>query len=406
MSDKMKSKKAIVVGAGIVGLTTSCRLAEAGYEVTLVEQGTEPGAGSSMANAGQLLYDYIGAMGSPGFLRSLPNVVLNPDQGVVISGLARPSHWPWAAAFVKQCTSKAWRTNTRNLIEIAQRSRTSMAGFNRRHAMEYDWKKPGKIIIYQTTEEFAAASEAAKYKEQFGGEFQVLSKTECLDYEPALKGATRKIAGGIFMPNAELGNCYDYCKGLADILVQKLGGRIDYGVKAIKIEQRDGKATALHTANGTITGDIFVVTAGMASPSLLTNSFVGKQPIIGIKGISLTYEMGDQPPGMSVTDAVGKFVMLRLGDKIRIAGYAIFSDNLDIDDKHVTRLKDKAKGLMPHAANWDISPEIWTGFRPQTPNDCPMIGRAGAENIYVNAGHGSMGWMLAFGSAEILLEQI
>ena len=367
ISEEMNPKKVIVVGAGIVGLVTSCRLAEAGYEVTLVEQESQPGIGSSRANAGQLLYDYVSATGSPGFLFSLPKALLNPDQGVIATSLIRPSNWLWAGAFVKQCTAKAWRTNTSKLIEIAQRSRISMTDFNRRHAMEFDWRKPGKIIIYQTPVALAAAAEAAKFKQQFGGDFQVFSKAECLDFEPALKGATRKIAGGIFMPNAELGNCYDYCKGLADILVKNLGGKIEYGVKAVKIEQTNGRATMLHTSSGTIPGDLFVVTAGMDTSSLLTNSFIGKQPIIGVKGISLTYELGEQPLELSVTDAAGKFVILRLGDRIRISGYAIFSDNLDIKKEHVTRLKEKAKRLMPRVANWDISPEVWTGLRPQTP---------------------------------------
>jgi D-amino-acid dehydrogenase len=127
---------------------------------------------------------------------------------------------------------------------------------------------------------------------------------------------------------------------------------------------------------------------------------------VGVKGISLTYPVGSNPPDLSVTDMAGKFVVARLGDHIRIAGYAIFSDNLTINPKHVSLLEQKAKSLMPKAANYDNDPVVWTGLRPQTADDLPMICKAGVENLYINAGHGSSGWILALGSAEKLLEKI
>ena len=152
--------------------------------------------------------------------------------------------------------------------------------------------------------------------------------------------------------------------------------------------------------------NLFIVCAGLVSNKLLPKDFVGKKSITGVKGISLTYPSGSHPPSLSVTDTAGKFVVARLGKQIRVAGYAIFSDNLSINQKHVALLASKAKSLMPNAALFDAKPEVWTGLRPQTPDDLPMIGKAGAENLFVNAGHGSNGWLLAFGSAEKLLEKI
>ena len=127
---------------------------------------------------------------------------------------------------------------------------------------------------------------------------------------------------------------------------------------------------------------------------------------MGVKGISLSYPIGSSPPNLSVTDAAGKFVVARLGQRIRVTGYAIFSENLNIDQQHVKLLAAKAESLMPKAALFDKEPDVWTGLRPQTPDDLPMIGKAGAENLFVNAGHGSNGWILAFGAAEHLLEKI
>ncbi len=401
-----KNKKAVVIGAGIIGLATALRLAQSGFDVSVIEQKSNPGTGSSKANAGQLLYDRISAMGSPGFLRSLPKTILNPDQGVIVNQLLKPNYWPWAASFIGQCTTKAWQENTQNLLMIAKLSRREMAKFNKQYEIDFNWRKPGKLIIYPDAKALNAAALSAKFQQQFGGEHQVFSKEQCIEYEPALRESSQKIFGAIYLPDAEVGDCHKFCQNLAQILIDSFGVEIKYNTKVEAIEHNNDQVRALRTDHGIINGDLFIVATGSDAPTLLAKNFPEKQPAIGIKGISVTYPLGETPPNLSVTDAAGKFVILRLHDQVRVAGYAIFSDNLDINPTHVQRLEQKARQLMPKAANYDASPEIWTGLRPQTPNDCPMIGRAGYQNLYVNAGHGSMGWMLAFGSAQILLDKI
>ena len=161
MDSTVNSKSVIVVGAGIVGLTTACRLAEEGYKVHVIEQNDKPGEGTSKANAGQLTFGWVSAMGSPGFLRSLPKSLFDPDQGISATGLFNPVKWPWAAAFARQCTAPAWRENTRGLSELAHRSREAMVRFNQRHKIEFSWRKPGKIVLYQDATSLAAAQKAA-----------------------------------------------------------------------------------------------------------------------------------------------------------------------------------------------------------------------------------------------------
>ncbi|MBV1927748.1 MAG: FAD-dependent oxidoreductase, partial [Rhodobacteraceae bacterium] len=163
---------------------------------------------------------------------------------------------------------------------------------------------------------------------------------------------------------------------------------------------------ALRTKNGLIKADVFVLAAGQATTNLAPARFPGKKPITGIKGVSLTFPLGDTAPDLSVTDATGKFVVLRLGNRVRIAGYAMFSDDPEITQNFVHQLTNKARALMPQAALFNETPDIWVGFRPTTPDDLPMIGQINSDNLYVNAGHGSLGWTLALGSAEILQEKI
>ncbi len=401
-----QGQRAVVIGAGIIGLTTALRLAEAGYAVEVIEREARACVGSSKANAGQLLYDRIGAMGSVGFLRGLPATMFNPDQGVSVFGLANPARWPWAGAFLRQCTTQRWQENTRGLLDLAARSRRVMAAVSAQYGLAYDWRKPGKLIVHPTAERVAAADQAAQFQAQFGGRHEVLGVDECLDHEPALRGATRTIAGGVYLPDAEVGDCRMFGLGIADVLVAKFGVRIRYGVRVTGLVYSGGRVTALRSDQGMIEGDVFVVATGKAAGELLSGRFSGKRRITVVKGVSLTYPAGDAPPDMSVTDAAGKFVVMRLGDRVRVAGYAIFSDGDAIKPQYVPRLADKARALMPKAARYDAAPDVWVGIRPQTPDDLPMIGQAGAANLFVNAGHGSLGWTLAAGSAEVLAEKI
>ena len=402
----MNAKSVIVVGAGIVGLSTACRLAEEGYKVHVVEQNNKPGEGTSKANAGQLTFGWVSAMGSPGFLRSLPKSLFDPDQGISATGLLNPVHWPWAAAFARQCTVKAWFDNTSGLSKLAHRSHEAMVRFNHVHEIEFNSRMPGKIVLYQDATSLKAAQKAAEFQAQFGGRHQIIEPEECIEREPALADSSRKIAGGVFLPDAEVGDCHSYCQSLAKLLTEKLGGKITFGTKVTAVISSGGKVIAVQTDKGDITANLFVIATGGDARALLSGHFPGKKLITNIKGISLTFPLGSNPPDLSVTDAARKFVIMRMGDKVRIAGYAFFSSDLSVKQKHVRLLINKAKALMPNAADYTAQPEIWAGLRPATPDDLPMIGKANANNLYVNAGHGSRGWILSFGSAEVLLEKI
>lgn len=395
-----------MIGAGIIGLTSALRLVQAGFSVTIIEQENAPCYVTSKANAGQLLYDRIGAMGSPGFLRGLPKTLTDRDQGVQISGLAHPAKWPWAGRFLGECTTAAWRRNTAAMLEIARRSRTAMDGVRRQYQLDFNWRKPGKLVVYQSGAALVAANTVAEFQAQFGGRHQFLNAAECVAREPALRGAKRAFAGGVYLPDAEVGDCRKFGAGLASILVNKYGVEINYGVVAQGFERNGAAISALRTRQGQVSGDIFIVATGGAVGKLLRGKFSGKKPVLGIKGVSLTFPAGTDAPDLSVTDAGGKFVIMRLGDQVRIAGYAMFSDDLTVPPEKIQRLTEKARALMPGAAQFDETPDIWVGARPTTPDDLPMIGQAGAANLFVNAGHGSLGWTLALGSAEILVEKI
>lgn len=401
-----REKTAIVVGAGVIGLTSALRLAEAGYVVTVLERGSEVCAGTSKANAGQLLYDRIGAMGSIGFLRSVPGAVFDPEQGMSIWGLANPVRWPWAVAFLRQCNDHSWQQNTRRLLEIAGRSKQEMPELQACYGLAFEWRKSGKLIVHPTEERLQSADKALQFQAQFGGEHQMVSREVCLQHEPALANGTREFAGGIYLPDASVGDCRKFGQELAEVLQNRLGVQIKFGVQVTGMVRQAGRVTAVQTSQGLITADVFVVANGQNAGALLRGPFKDKNRITGVKGVSLTFPAGEVPPDLSVTEAAGRFVVMRLGDRVRVTGYAIFSDSAYVKPAYIKALTAKAKGLMPKAAQYEALPEIWSGCRPQTPNDLPMIGTAGAQNLFVNAGHGSLGWALALGSAGILIDRI
>ena len=397
---------AVVVGAGIIGLTSALYLAQAGYRVVVVERESSACAVTSQANAGQLLYDRIGAMASPGFLRSTARNLFKRDHGVQVSGLLHPKRWPWAGAFVRQCTNTAWQRNTQELLEIARRSRDAMARVTSMYSLDFDWRKPGKLVLYSTAAGLACARKTAEFQRQFGGKHLILNAAECIEREPALKGARRDFVGGMYLPDAEVGDCSKFGTALADILIKRLGVQIIYGVDVTELVRDANTVRALQTSQGLIKGDIFVLATGGATEHLQRARFSCKKQITGIKGVTLTFPCAQNAPDLSITDTAGKFVVLRLGNRVRVAGYAMFSDDQTARPQLVRQLTDKARALMPGAAIFDRAPDVWVGFRPTTPDDLPMIGRMGPDNMYVNAGHGSLGWTLALGSAEILLNTI
>lgn len=397
---------AIVVGSGIVGLATACRLAETGFRVTVLDAGGGPAEGSSRGNAGQLLFDRVSAMGSAGFLRSLPASMADRSQGLDIWGLGLPGRWPWSLRFLSQCTGAAWRSNTAAMLELAHRSKASFHGFIERHPLAFDWRCPGKLIVHPTEEALAAAVRTAEFQARFGGRHVVLSSEEARAREPALQGGTRPIAGAIHLPDAEVGDCRAFCEGLAGILRDRLGGRLQFGTRVERVRHEGVRAVAVETNRGEIGADLFVIATGRAAGTLLPRGAGVRKPIVGVRGVSLTYPAGDVAPDLSVTDAGGKFVVMRMGDRVRVAGFASFTERLEVAPEEIALLRAKAQALMPEAARYDEAPEAWAGLRPQTPDDLPMIGRAGLENLFVNAGHGSLGWTFAFGSAERLLDAV
>lgn len=403
---KPNGQTALVVGAGVVGLSSALKLAEAGYAVTVLERHDAVCLGTSQANAGQLLYDRISAMGSIGFLRGLPAAVFDADQGMSVVGLANPARWPWALAFLRQCTSHRWRENTRGLLAIAARSKQEMPELQARYGIAFDWRKSGKLIVHSTVEGLEAADQALQFHAQFGGAHQLVSRAACLQHEPALAGGTRPFAGGIYLPDASVGDCRIFGQQIADVLRTQLGAKLMFGVRVDGLIKQAGRITAVRTNQGQIAADLVVIANGQGANTLLRKPFRGKKPITPVKGLSLTYPVGAAPPDLSVTEAAGRFVVMRLGDRIRVTGAAIFSDGDAIKLSYIKALAAKAEGLMPRAARYDVAPEVWVGKRPQTPDDLPMIGQAGVQNLFVNAGHGSLGWTLALGSAAVLLDAI
>lgn len=398
--------KVLIVGAGVIGLATACRLAESGYEVTVIDRSGAAGEGSSKANAGQLLFDRVGAMGSPGFLRSLPRTLFDPSQGVRVHGLLNPGNWRWVDRFLRECTANAWQENTARLLHLARASQEAFDDFRSRHEIHFEWRQPGKLVTYATSQALDAAQRAAEFQAGFGGRHEVLATKECLALEPALEGTSRPIAGAIYLPDAEVGDCNLCCREMARVLVEQLGARIIQDTAVTGFRQKDRRVVAVECGSQVIESDLFVVATGIDAPSLLRGCFAGRKPVTSVLGISLTYAIGATPPDLSVTDASGKFVMLRLGDRLRVCGNAIFASSLRARPADYRALSSKAQALMPEAANFAEPPMAWVGARPQTPDDMPMIGQAGAENLFVNAGHGSLGWTLAFGSAEALLQSI
>lgn len=395
--------RAVVIGGGVVGVTTAVALASRGLQVTLVERSPVLASGATSRNGGQLSYSYADALGSSALWRELPRLLARLDPAFRIHPSLNPSFVSWCMRFLRNCTSVRFLDNTRAVLSLALYSRAALGGIRGRYPqLCFQHSASGKIHIYDNVEKYEAAKRAMPLKSMLGCEQRVLQLDELPAIEPALATCRRSIVGAIYSPMDEAGDSSLFTQQLADL------GRVQHdlsvltgtSVKQFAIEAR--RIRAIETSQGRIEGDLFVLAAG-GGTAALARSLNIRLPIYPMKGYSVTLPAGPVSPTVSITDAGAKIVFCRLQHRLRVAGVAeLGRADISIDPHRIEMLLTAAKICLPAAAEWQADPQPWCGLRPMTPDCRPIIGETAIPNLFVNCGHGMLGWTLACGSAELL----
>jgi D-amino-acid dehydrogenase len=398
----------IVIGAGVVGLTSAWYLRQDGHRVTIVDRAAEVGQGTSHANGGQLSYRYIAPLADPDVLAKIPGWMLRNDAPVRFRMRFDPEQWRWLASFLTACNGNDKLRSVASLLPLSLLSQALIRELVETHALAFDFVRNGKLVVHRDGRDFDSARALLAANPELAGEQQALDPAECLALEPALERLEGKIRGGIHTRSEDAGDCLKLCQALAERMT---GGdnpvRFELGQELCGFERKGMRVTAVRTAQGSMSADACVVAAGTGAVPLLRGIGV-RLPIYPVKGYSINVGVGRDAvvPTVSVTDFKRKVVYAPIGTHLRAAGMAdIVGADERIEPDRIATLVAETRAVF---GDWvdRASIEPWTGMRPATPTGRPIVDTAGADNLWMNVGHGALGFTLATGCARILADRI
>lgn len=393
----------IIIGGGVVGLTSAWWLAEAGYKVTLLERNEQVAIAASYRNGGQLSYRYVAPLADAGVPLKALQWLLQKDGPLRFRPEADWRQWRWLASFLRNCNAASNARTTAKLLQLGELSRAGMAQLELTVPPEaYAWRDAGKLIVYRSPAIFQRAvarpeSEEARI---------VLSPQEAVQREPALAALQGALAGGIFTQGEAVADCHAFCLALEARLLQHPNCSLILKGEARRLLlTRNGKVAGVDTSLGVLQADHYVLAAGIQSRDLAATAGV-YLPLYPLKGYSLTAPIRaqDKAPEISITDFERKVLYARIKGDLRVAAMVdmVGADN-SIAWGRIAGLTRLAREAMPHGADYDQA-TAWAGLRPATPNSAPLVGASKVANLWLNVGHGPLGFTFAAGTARILAD--
>ncbi|HEV7817190.1 MAG TPA: D-amino acid dehydrogenase [Janthinobacterium sp.] len=392
----------IVIGGGVVGLTSAWWLLEAGYCVTLLERNNNVASAASYRNGGQLSYRYVAPLADAGVPMKAMQWLTQQDGPLRFRLEADPRQWRWLMQFLRNCNGASNRRTTAKLLELGELSRQGMARLEIKLPLqEFSWRDAGKLVVYRSKKVFDSAVARPESEETR----QVLSPADAVALEPALAAVEPALAGGIFTSGEAVADCHAFCRALETRL--RTHPRFDGIIhgEARRFITRDGKVSGLETDEHVLHAHHFVLAAGIQSRSLAASAGI-YLPLYPLKGYSLTAPIRpqDRAPEVSITDFERKVLYARIGQNLRVAAMVdMVGEDTSIDAQRIAGLTRLAREAMPDAADYSqLTP--WAGLRPATPNSAPIIGATRYDNLWLNVGHGPLGFTFACGTASILAD--
>ncbi len=394
------------MGAGVVGVTTAYQLLKDGHEVVVLEGREAAGLETSWGNAGMVAPGHAFAWSSPAAPLILLKSLLSKNQALRFRPRADPQQWSWSLLFLRQCTHERARINTLRKHRLCLYSQAVMHETLADCDIDYDRIDRGIVFFYRTAESLERGVSHMQILAEDGQAIEVLDRDALVELEPSLAAAKDRIAGGIFCPDDETGDCCKFTQGLASHAAKK-GAEFHYETEILGIGVEADRVARITTSKGDFRADAYVLALGNHCPVLARSIGVGL-PIYPVKGYSMTIPVGNHPhpPTIGAVDEENLIAISRFGDRMRltataeISGYGTGHKPSDFDF-----MLSVAKELYPEGGDYD-SAEPWAGLRPMTPEGTPLFGRKTYANLYFNCGQGHMGWTMAHGSARITADLI
>lgn len=400
----------LVLGAGVVGVTTAWFLHRQGHQVTVVDRQNQAALETSYANGGQISVSHAEPWANPSAPLKVLKWLARPDAPLLFRPRLDPAQWRWALSFLGQCTSARAAHNIRQMVNLGTYSRSQLQALRKDAGIEYDHLEKGILHFYTNPAEFEAAMEPTRIMQELGCDRQVINADRAIALEPALTPIRHRIAGATYTAEDESGDARKFTQNLAQRCAEA-GVAFEHGTEILGFEKAGDRVLGVQTLAGgrhqTLRADAYVLSLGSFS-AVLARQLGLFLNIYPAKGYSITVPVKNDEAAftVSLTDDEHKLVFSRLGDRIRVAGTAElngYSRNLNYT--RCRAIVRRTAEVMPEAGYWDQA-EFWSGLRPATPSNVPYIGKSHYANLYLNTGHGTLGWTHSCGSAAALADII
>lgn len=398
--------KIVILGAGVIGVTSAYYLAKAGHQVTVLDRQPGPALETSFANAGEISPGYAAPWAAPGIPQKAARWLFMRHAPLIVRPTAVPGAWHWMAGMLRNCTAARYAVNKARMVRLAEYSRDCLMALRDETGIAYDHRTLGTLQILRTQKQLDNVGKDIEVLRRGGVPFELLDAAGCAAVEPGLAPVQHKIAGGLRMPHDETGDCFKFTSEL-HAMCERLGVAFRFGVDIRRLGVDGRRIAAVETPSETVEGDVFVAALGSYTPALLKPLGL-RLPVYPVKGYSITLPIVDaaRAPVSTVMDETYKIAITRLGDRIRVGGMAeIAGFNRDLPEARRATLRHSVEDLFGGAGDQAQS-TFWTGLRPMTPDGTPVIGSTRYANLFLNTGHGTLGWTMACGSGRVLADLI
>ncbi|GLK84846.1 D-amino acid dehydrogenase [Ancylobacter defluvii] len=398
--------KIVVLGAGVIGVTTAWYLAKSGHQVTVLDRQTSPALETSFGNAGEVSPGYSSPWAAPGIPMKAVKWLFMKHAPLIIRPMADAATWRWVMAMLRNCTAERYAVNKGRMVRIAEYSRDCLAELRTETGIHYDERMQGTLQVFRDQKQLDGIGKDIEVLKADGVPFNVLDPAGCVTAEPGLAPVKHKIVGGLQLPGDETGDCFKFTNALHK-LCEDAGVVFRFGVDIRRLKYERDRIVAVETSLGDVEADAYVLALGSYAPALVKPLGLDL-PVYPVKGYSITVPIVDEAraPVSTVMDETFKVAITRLGDRIRVGGMAeIAGFNLDLPPARRATLEHSVEDLFGGAGDQKRA-TFWTGLRPMTPDGTPVIGPTRYGNLYINGGHGTLGWTMSCGSGKVMADLV
>jgi len=399
--------RVLILGSGIIGTTSAYYLAKQGHDVTVIDRQNSVALETSHANAGQLSYSFSSPWAAPGLPLSLIKWMFSKYPPLIVNPNLNSETVKFLYQMLKNCNSKSYEINKSRMVRMSNFSKKCLLELEKDEDIFYEQRKQGSLLLFKSAKQIENIKKDLSLLEKLNIQHELLDLNGCIQAEPGLHHVKSEFTSGLRFANDCTGNCYLFTNQLYKKCLE-MGVKFEFNTQIEDIQIEKERISSIKTNRGEFDSDSYVVALGSYSSKILSKVGINI-PVYPVKGYSITLPVlnNEDAPQSTIIDDTFKIGITRLGNNIRVAGTAHLTDyNLELREKSLSLLKYGLNRLFPYATEECDDMKFWAGLRPNTPDGPPIIGSTPYSNLYLNTGHGTLGWTMSLGSGKLLSDII